>query len=47
MSVFLFLLLYCNLKYKCDVLRDLVPFMQFKNEKHPLMSVTFSKSRNA
>ena len=29
---------------KCDVLRDLIPLMQFKNrEKHPWRSVTFSK----
>ena len=28
----------------CDVLLDLVPFLQFKNsEKHPQRSVTFSK----
>ena len=28
-----------------DVLRDLVPFIQFKKrEKHPWRSVTFSKS---
>ena len=28
----------------CDVLRDLVPFVQFKkHEKHPWRSVTFSK----
>ena len=28
----------------CDALRDLVPFVQFKKrEKHPWMSVTFSK----
>ena len=28
----------------CDVLRDLVPFVQFqKREKHPWRSVTFSK----
>ena len=28
----------------CDVLRDLVPFIQFiKREKHPWRSVTFSK----
>ena len=28
----------------CDVLRDLVPFVQFKKrEKHPWKSVTFSK----
>ena len=28
----------------CDVLRDLVPFVQFKKrEKHPWRSVTFSK----
>ena len=28
----------------CDVLRDLVPFVQFKKcEKHPLRSITFSK----
>ena len=27
-----------------DALHDLVPFLQFKKrEKHPLMSVTFSK----
>ena len=30
--------------YKCDVLRDLVPFVQFKKrEKHPWRSLTFSK----
>ena len=30
--------------YKCNVLRDLVPFVQFrKQEKHPLRSATFSK----
>ena len=29
---------------KCDTLRDLVPFVQFKNrEKHPWRSVVFSK----
>ena len=29
---------------KCDVLRDLVPFVQFKKrEKHPWSSVNFSK----
>ena len=29
---------------KCDALRDLVPFVQFKKrEKHPWRSVTFSK----
>ena len=29
---------------KCDTLRDLVPFVEFKKrEKHPLSSVTFSK----
>ena len=28
----------------CGALRDLVPFVQFKNrEKHPWSSVTFSK----
>ena len=28
----------------CDALHDLVPFVQFKKgEKHPWMSVTFSK----
>ena len=28
----------------CDVLRDLVPFVQFKKrEKHPWRAVTFSK----
>ena len=28
----------------CDVLRDLVPFVQFKKrEEHPWRSVTFSK----
>ena len=28
----------------CDVLRDVVPFVQFKKrEKHPWKSVTFSK----
>ena len=30
--------------YKCDALRDLVPFVQLqKREKHPWRSVTFSK----
>ena len=30
--------------YICDVLRDLVPFVQFKKrEKHPWRSVNFSK----
>ena len=30
---------------KCDVLRDLVSFVQFeKREKHPWRSVTFSKA---
>ena len=29
---------------KCDALRDLVPFVQFKKrEKHPWRSVNFSK----
>ena len=29
---------------RCDVLRDLVPFAQFKKrEKHPRRSATFSK----
>ena len=33
-----------NEKSICDVLRDLVPFVQFKKcEKHPWRSVTFSK----
>ena len=27
----------------CDALHDLVPFVQFKYEKHPWRSVTFSK----
>ena len=27
----------------CDVLRDLVPFIQFNVKKHPWRSVTFSK----
>ena len=32
------------LKYNCDALSDLVPFVQFKKrEKHPWRSVTFSK----
>ena len=32
---------------KCVVLRDLVPFVQFKKlEKHPWRSVTFSKACN-
>ena len=32
------------LKVLCDSLRDLVPFVQFKErEKHPWKSVTFSK----
>ena len=30
------------MKNKCDALRDLVPFVQFKREKHPWRSVTFS-----
>ena len=31
-------------KKNCDVLRDLVPFVQFKKrEKHPWRSVTFSE----
>ena len=30
--------------FKCDALRDLVPFVQFKKrEKRPWRSVTFSK----
>ena len=30
----------------CDVLRDLVPFVQFKKrEKHPWRSVTFGKDK--
>ena len=39
----------CKSKYNlspllCNVLRDLVPFVQFKKrEKHPWRSVTFSK----
>ena len=33
-----------NLVLKCDTLRDLVTFVQFKKrEKHPWTSVTFSK----
>ena len=33
-----------KIKMKCGVLRDLVPFVQFKErEKHPCRSVTFSK----
>ena len=33
------------LNANCDVLRDLVPFVQFiKREKHPWGSVTFSKT---
>ena len=29
----------------CDILRDLVPFVQFKKrEKHPWMSVTYSNA---
>ena len=33
-----------NEKSICDVLRDLVPFVQFKKcEKHPWRSVTFSR----
>ena len=33
-----------NVPIKCDVLQDLVPFVQFKKrEKHPWRSVTFSK----
>ena len=30
------------MKNKCDALRDLVLFVQFKREKHPWRSVTFS-----
>ena len=31
--------------FKCDVLLDLVPFVQFKKrEKHPWRNVTFSKN---
>ena len=30
-------------KFWCDVLRDLVPFLQFKTWKHPWKSVTFDK----
>ena len=34
----------CCSSYICDVLRDLVPFVQFKKrEKHPWKSVIFSK----
>ena len=34
----------CSHFYLCDVLCDLVPFVQFKKrEKHPWRSVTFSK----
>ena len=34
----------CHNLYKCDVLRNLVPFVQFKKrEKHPWRGVTFSK----
>ena len=33
----------CSKDYVCDILRDLVPFVQFKKgEKHPWKSVTFS-----
>ena len=33
-----------TLNLRCDVLRDLVPFVQFKkHEKHPQRRVTFSK----
>ena len=33
--------------FKCDVLRDLVAFVQFKKrEKHPWRSVTFSTKTN-
>ena len=33
-----------KVKEKCDAMRDLVPFVQFKKrEKHPWISVTFSK----
>ena len=33
-----------NLVLKCDTLRDLIIFVQFKKrEKHPWTSVTFSK----
>ena len=32
--------------HKCDALRDLVPFAQFKKrEKHPWGSFNFSKAR--
>ena len=32
------------MKFKCDALRDLVPFLQFKKcEKQPWTSVNFSK----
>ena len=34
-------------KFTCDVLRDVVPFVQFKKrEKHPWGSVTFSTKSN-
>ena len=34
----------CCSNYICDVLRDLVPFVQFKKrEKHPWKSVIFSE----
>ena len=34
----------CCSSYICDVLSDLVPFVQFKkHEKHPCKSVIFSK----
>ena len=33
-----------NILEKCDALRDMVPFVQFKKrEKHPWRSVIFSK----
>ena len=36
--------LHRGFKIKCDILRDLVPFAQFKKrEKHPWRSVTFNK----
>ena len=34
-----------KVKEKCDAMRNLVPFVQFKKrEKHPWRSVTFSKA---
>ena len=36
--------IWISIRFKCDALRDLVQFVQFKKyEKHPWMSVTFIK----